>query len=269
MTTKRIILPNSPDNFLLQEMRSRLAAGEAVTIAFGGRSMLPMLNGESDIVTLAPLSADEECVVGGIYLFFYNNHYVVHRLMRIDDDIYFFRGDNCRTYEQVRRQAVLGRLVQVRHADGSIDVTNSEAWISRSRKVVRRRNVVNVFFNAFGHQNRWWESAVYFACLAALMWAPLNGIGIPLNNFVFGLRLDHLLHASVFLLCPFFLLDALNKRRMLILFSAWLVGICTESVQYLLPWRGFDVNDLIANFLGCFLGWLMLIPYFRRCQKNT
>lgn len=250
-------------------MCDRLASGESVTIAFGGRSMLPMLNGESDIVTLDPLPASEECAVGDIYLFFYNNHYVIHRLLRIDDDVYFFRGDNCRTYEQVQRKAVLGRLVKVQHVDGSVETTDSNSWRSRSRRVVRRRSGINFLYNTFGHQNRWWESAVYFASLSALMWAPLNGIGIPLNNFVFGLRLDHLLHASVFLLCPFFLLDSLNKRRWLILIVAWMVGICTESVQYLLPWRGFDINDLAANFIGCFLGWLMLAPYFRRSQKKA
>ena len=34
----------------------------------------------------------------------------------------------------------------------------------------------------------------YFFGLAFLMWAPLNGVGIPLDNFVLGLRMDHLLH---------------------------------------------------------------------------
>lgn len=269
MTPKRITLPNSPDNFLLQEMCRCLAEGQSTTISFGGRSMLPMLNGESDTVTLAPLAANEDCAVGNIYLFFYNNHYIIHRLLRIDDDLYFFRGDNCRLYEQVQRKAILGRLVQVQHADGSIESTDSEAWMRRSRRVVRRRNVINWFATAFGQQNRWWESAIYFAFLATLMWAPLNGIGIPLDNFVFGLRLDHLLHASIYLLCPYFLLDMLNKRRIPILLVAWAIGIVTESVQYLLPWRGFDINDLIANFIGCLLGWLILLPHFLPRQKNS
>lgn len=269
MTTERLSLPNSPDNFILQEMCNRLAEGQEVTFPFGGHSMLPMLNGESDVIKLAPVPATEECALGDIYLFFYNNHYVVHRLLKIDDDRYFFRGDNCRVYEQVKRKAILGRLVEVRHADGSVESTATEVWRRRSSRVVRRRSVINWFITAFGHYNRWWESAVYFACLAALMWAPLNGLDIPLNNYVLGLRVDHLLHASVFLLCPYFLLDVTNKRRWLILIVAWLIGICTESVQGILPWRGFDINDLISNFIGCFLGWLLLIPYFRYNQKNS
>lgn len=269
MTTQRLSLPNSPDNFILQELCKRLSEGQQVTIPFGGRSMLPMLNGDSDVVTLAPVTATEECVPGDIYLFFYNNHFVVHRLLKIEDDHYFFRGDNCCVYEQVRRKAILGRLSEVQHADGSVESTSTEEWRKRSCKVVRRRGIINWFITAFGHYNRWWESAVYFACLAALMWAPLNGLNISLNNYVLGLRMDHLLHASVFILCPYFLLDMTNKRRVLILLVAWLIGVCTESVQYFLPWRGFDINDLIANFIGCFLGWLLLVPYYRYQQKNN
>lgn len=268
MTQQRILLPNNLNNTLLQEMCTRLSNGQSVTVSFGGQSMLPMIDGESDIVTIDPLAVTEDCVVGDIYLFLYNNHFIIHRLLRVEDDVYYFRGDNCRQYEQVRRKYILGRLVTVRHGNGVEESVDGEAWHKRSRKVLRCRSFVNGLLTIFGHQNRWWESAVYFACLAALMWAPLNGIGIALDNFVFGLRLDHLLHASVYILCPFFLMDMLKKRPRPILLVAWLIGLCTESVQYLLPWRGFDVNDLVANFLGCLIGWLLLIPYFKRCQKK-
>ena len=98
----------------------------------------------------------------------------------------------------------------------------------------------------------------YFVALALLMWLPLNGVA-PLDNYLFGLRADHLLHASVYLPCVYFL-GRLVRSPLVVL---WLLSICigllTESVQWLLPFRGFDVNDLLANAIGVTLGFLVHI----------
>lgn len=268
METRQITLPNSPDNFLLQEMCERLKNGVSVRIAFGGRSMLPMINGNGDKIHLAPIAEGEKLRPGEIYLFTHANHFIIHRLLRIKDGEYIFRGDNCSSCEHVQRNAVLARLTALERPDGTMLSTDSREWRRRSLFVSKRRSLFNMLGRMFGSKNRKWESIVYFVCLAILMWAPLNGVGIPLNNFVFGIRLDHLLHASVYLVCPFFLLDILHRRKKPILLVAMVIGICTEFVQYILPWRGFDINDLIANFLGSFLGWLALLPYFRRLKRD-
>ena len=93
------------------------------------------------------------------------------------------------------------------------------------------------------------------------MWAPLNGIGVPLDNYLLGLRLDHLLHASVFIPCTLFLMDIFGAHRWK--WPVWAtavgVGILTESVQWILPYRGFDINDLVANFFGVTLGWTIIL----------
>ena len=75
--TIHISLPNSPDNFLLVEMCERLKAGQTVTMLFGGSSMLPMISGTGDKITLRPLAADEKCKVGKVYLFFHGGQYVI------------------------------------------------------------------------------------------------------------------------------------------------------------------------------------------------
>ena len=100
-------------------------------------------------------------------------------------------------------------------------------------------------------------SCAYFAALALLMWLPLNG-AVVLDNFVFGLRADHLLHASVYLPCVFFLQRLSGwpgKRSYAVALG---IGIFTESVQYILPYRGFDVNDMLANAVGITLGFAFL-----------
>ena len=96
----------------------------------------------------------------------------------------------------------------------------------------------------------------YFVALALLMWLPLGGVS--LNNYVFGLRADHLLHASVYLPCALAWSWLFPSRRWLWWLLSVLTGIVFELVQYWLPYRGFDVSDLAANFIGVTFGWLLL-----------
>lgn len=264
MEVKHISLPNAPGNFLLAAMRERLKEGEEVRMAFGGISMLPLISGQSDTIRLRPLREGEEPTIGDVYLFYFQGHHIIHRLMRREGDTFVFRGDNCYRCERVRRQDILARLTQVEHNDGTVISTDSEAWHKASRRVVRRRNAKNLLLRLLGRQNRKVYSIIYFILLAILMWAPLSGLAVPLPNFVLGIRIDHFIHASIYLLCPVMLMDALHYRRFRILLAALAIGILTESVQYLIPYRGFDVNDLAANAIGNLLGWLPLLPYLKK-----
>lgn len=262
MDSRRIVIPNSAKNFVVEEMRDRLSRGLTVRIAFGGSSMLPLIDGRSDIIQLEPLC--EGMHAGDIYLFLFEGHCVVHRLMRVEGDVMVFRGDNCMREERVGRSDVLARLKVVEHADGSHDDCDSESWHRRSRRVVMKRTLVNHVRILLSCRHRRWMRWLYFAFLLILMWAPMGFAGLPLNNFVLGIRLDHLIHASVYLPCAFFLMDFrfLNRRGRTPGAAVWLVGVAvgvvTESVQYLLPYRGFDINDLVANFLGVTLGWFII-----------
>ena len=245
-------------------MCERLKAGHTVTMLFGGRSMLPMISGTGDKITLRPLAADEKCYPGKVYLFFHNGHYVIHRLLHVCRGDYDFRGDNCYKHEHVTRENVLAQLMTVIRPDGTEVDCEGEWWKKRSRQVVLRRTTRNIVGRVANRNARSQRSVVYFILLAVLMWAPLNGLGIPLNNYVFGLRLDHLLHALVYLPCPFFLMDLLQRKKGLVLAIAILIGLFTEFVQYLLPFRGYDVNDLIANAGGSLVGWLAILPFMLR-----
>ena len=90
------------------------------------------------------------------------------------------------------------------------------------------------------------------------MWLPINGLGIRMDNFVLGIRIDHLIHASVYLPCVIMIMPFCHFRWRRAWLVALAVALTTESVQWLLPYRGFDINDLIANILGVSLGSLLV-----------
>ncbi|MBO4773713.1 MAG: VanZ family protein [Bacteroidales bacterium] len=106
-------------------------------------------------------------------------------------------------------------------------------------------------------------AVLYFVALLLLMWLPLNGV-VALDNYVFGLRADHLLHASVYLPCIYFLGKLVRKPVMALWLLSVGIGLLTEGVQYLLPYRGFDVNDLLANAIGVSLGLFLLLYFLRK-----
>lgn len=220
-------------------VEERLAAGERVKITLVGTSMQPTIC-EGDAVTLEPATGNP--AVGDVVLFRYRGQHLLHRIVAIADGVYTTLGDNCVNTESCRREDIVARLVEV-----------------------ERHNPLKHFvLRWFGHRGRKQLRPWYFGLLAILMWAPLNGLGIPLDNYIFGLRADHLLHASVFIPCALFLWDMFGfpvtgGRKWAVWATAVAVGLLTEGVQYLLPYRGFDINDLVANALGVTLGWAVIL----------
>lgn len=231
------------NNIYFALVEERIQAGERVTITLVGISMQPTLC-PGDLLTLAPCSAP---AVGDVVLFRYHGRHILHRVVGIEGDRYTMRGDNCVACEVAEGKDIVAKLVGVK------------------KKNLLRHWAVRWLGHKGRKQLRWW----YFAGLAFLMWAPLNGVGIPLDNYVLGLRMDHLLHASVFIPCALFLYDLYRQDRK---WAAWAtavaVGIVTETVQWLLPYRGYDVNDMIANFLGVTLGWLAILVARRKFSKK-
>lgn len=247
-------------------VEEQLAAGLQVSLPLRGISMKPLLR-EGDVLVLSPLHG-QEATVGDVVLFRYGHRHILHRIVGIDDGGYTLQGDNAYTTESAARADLLARLVEVRRPDGRRVATDSAAWRCLSRCALVRKRFRNVAVRWLGRRGRNELRPWYFGLLAILMWAPLNGLGVPLDNYILGLRTDHLLHASVFLPCALFTIDLFRRHRLSL---AWLaavaVGLLTEGVQYLLPWRGFDVNDLIANTLGTTLGWMAILVMKRHIRR--
>lgn len=214
-------------------VEERIGAGERVKINLVGTSMHPALV-EGDVLTLEPVGPAP--AVGDVVLFRYHGLHLLHRIVAIDGDVFTMRGDNCTTTESCRRGDIVARLAAV-------------------EKHNRLRHFALRWFGRKGRrQLRPW----YLLALAVLMWAPLNGLGIPLDNYILGLRADHLLHASVFLPCVLFLWD-LSRSKWLVWIVSIAIGLFTEGVQWLLPYRGFDVNDLVANAVGVTVGAVVML----------
>ena len=251
------------DSIIYALVEEQLTNGNRVKINVGGNSMLPTLS-SSDTILLEPLY--DEPHEGDVLLFRIGDNHIIHRLVRRDGDTFVMQGDNNYGTECVKRDELLGRLVSVTRADGTIIATNSTAWKKISRLSLRRQKTKHILICLFGRSVRRQLRPWYFLCLAILMWAPLGGV--PLDNFVLGLRMDHLLHASVFIPCSLFIYD-LYKRKWAVWLTAVAVGVLTESVQAILPYRGFDINDMIANFLGVSLGWILIMIVKHKHQKRT
>ena len=91
---------------------------------------------------------------------------------------------------------------------------------------------------------------------------PLNS-GTALNNtYVVEVRSDYLIHLLVMLpLATLVVLSIRDKAWMwvrVILLGLLIVAFC-EAIQMLIPYRTFNINDLLANGVGALVG---LIPAF-------
>lgn len=243
----------------------QLAEGRRVKMSLRGTSMLPTLR-EEDVLTLEPVSGQPQ--VGDVLLFRHGGGHIVHRLVAVDGDICIMQGDNCYGTERVTRQDIVARVTAVTRPDGHVVATDSPEWQRVSRHSLCRKRIKNFIIRWLGRRGRHQLRPWYFAALAILMWAPLNGLGIPLDNYILGLRADHLLHASVFIPCALFLMDVIGSRW-LVWLAAVGIGLLTEGVQWLLPFRGYDVNDLIANAIGVTIGWLVILAVKRRNSRRA
>jgi hypothetical protein len=253
------------DNKLLfAAVEQRIAEGQQVQLPLRGTSMTPTLK-DGDILTLEPV-AGGQCAVGDVVLFRYCGLHLLHRIISIKGDTVTMQGDNCRNSETVKADDIVARLTEVRRGDAVLAV-GSPLWQRISRRSLLRKKLRNIAFIFLDKRGRRQLRPWYFGGLLFLMWAPLNDVGLPLNNYIFGLRADHFLHASVYIPCSFFLFDLFPRRKWLTWVVAWCIGITTECVQYLLPFRGFDINDMVANFFGVTLGWLILVK-LRGKNKN-
>jgi VanZ family protein len=113
-------------------------------------------------------------------------------------------------------------------------------------------------------QKIFWFYTILIPILAVL---PLNGANGTLNNNYFiSIRLDHVLHIGLFALwlvlykLAYFTGKSFYRKSDTITFIALvtLFALSCEFIQALVPYRSFNINDLLANLIGVFIGLLFL-----------
>lgn len=112
----------------------------------------------------------------------------------------------------------------------------------------------------------------YLIFLVLLSVLPVNNSGAAINHvYLTQIRLDYILHCLVYIPLALLLklsfgqlkrLTFLSRIILLILFA-----VITEGVQYMLPYRSFNINDLIANCMGVIAGLLPLWLYNMRMKS--
>ncbi|MCK5137851.1 MAG: VanZ family protein [Bacteroidales bacterium] len=108
---------------------------------------------------------------------------------------------------------------------------------------------------------------------------PLNSGSSPLNDhYTLHIRWDYLLHVLVYVPLPLLLGLSLMKRSreqkqkfkairfwaQIVLLSLFITTLF-ECLQMVIPYRAFNINDLVANGVGAMLGLVGLLV----CRKSV
>ena len=105
-------------------IKQRLARNNIVEIRVSGTSMNPVLR-DGDTINL--YAKDEYCT-GDIIVFSYNNFagFLVHRVLLIQDEYYYCKGDNAFRLEKIQKSDIIGAV----HIEN--DKNNSEEFVHSS-----------------------------------------------------------------------------------------------------------------------------------------
>lgn len=102
----------------------------------------------------------------------------------------------------------------------------------------------------------------YFLFLILITVLPLNTKSELNHVTILQFRGDYFLHAVLFF--PFLPLAWSGRQELTIFLRKWvlpslLTAAMIEGLQYFIPYRAFNVNDILANFAGITLGTAALI----------
>ena len=118
----------------------------------------------------------------------------------------------------------------------------------------------------------------YLALLLLGTLVPLTPISTALNdNYTLNIRWDYLLHAAAYLPLPVLMWLYLEKGSFksiqsigssgsfllcVVLFPLIIVSLF-EAMQLIIPYRRFNINDMLAGSIGVIIG-LLLLPVLKK-----
>jgi glycopeptide antibiotics resistance protein len=99
----------------------------------------------------------------------------------------------------------------------------------------------------------------YTIIIVLLMALPLNSSSELNNITIIHFRGDYFFHALLFIPWAFYR-DIVNMKTLPWLLTGLVFAISAEAMQYLLPYRAYNINDVIANTIGIMIGFLLYWP---------
>lgn len=105
---------------------------------------------------------------------------------------------------------------------------------------------------------------IYLICVLLLSVLPINSAGELNNITILKFRGDYFLHSLMLVPWMIFLLW-IKSRWWLWLLSGLLFAVFIEGIQYFLPYRAYNINDLVANIVGVGIGGGILLMV-QRCN---
>lgn len=134
--------------------------------------------------------------------------------------------------------------------------SNSRSFISEMRNVIFFVLKSKIIF------------CIYCLIIILLIILPLNG-SKELNDItILYFRGDYFFHVLLFIPWAFF--NITMKKPWWFWFVLGLFfASCSESIQFFLPYRSFNINDLFANIMGIILGFMFWILFKRFTLLNS
>jgi glycopeptide antibiotics resistance protein len=108
----------------------------------------------------------------------------------------------------------------------------------------------------------------YVLVIVLLVTLPINSVGELNDITIIQLRGDYFFHALLFIPWVFFMVS-MRKPFMLWFILGLLLAISSELIQYYLPYRAFNINDLVANSIGIILGYTIYYSFHKLKNIKT
>ena len=112
---------------------------------------------------------------------------------------------------------------------------------------------------------------IYILVLVLGSVLPINSGTILNNTYVVEVRSDYLIHALILMPLPLLLSLSIGTSSGLwarVIFLGLFIVIFCEGIQMLLPYRIFNINDLIANGVGAFMGLIPAVLVWRHFSRS-
>ncbi len=115
------------NQLLATEIIRQLQEERSVVIRVRGNSMRPFLRDDIDLVTIEAKRNSLKCL--DLVLFVYGDKYLLHRIVKMKNNIFFIRGDNNKSMnsEQIYKEKIIGIVTSVKRRNKEIK-TNTLIW---------------------------------------------------------------------------------------------------------------------------------------------